>query len=72
MGFKLWLTLNFRACSAFLFLDGPTQASFHLFLVFLNKQYNFYNKSMQKMSIQYMVPGFKPTTFQTWVITHKH
>ena len=28
--------------------NGPTQASFRLFSVFSNKQYNFYNKSMWK------------------------
>ena len=33
---------------------------------------NFYNKYMWKMSIQYTVPGFEPTTFQTWVVTHNH
>ena len=43
--------------------------------VFSNKQYNFYNKSMWKnvqTSIQYMAPGFKPTTFQKWVVTHNY
>ena len=24
------------------------------------------------MSIQYTAPGIKPTTFQTWVVTHNH
>ena len=45
---------------------------FHLFSVFLNKHYNFYNKYMWKMSIQYTVPGFEPTTFRTWVSSHNH
>ena len=34
---------------------------------------NFYNKSMWKnaqMSIQYAAPGFEPTTFFTWAVTH--
>ena len=43
-----------------------------LFLVFSNKQYNFYSKSMWKMSIQYMVPGFEPMTSRAWVVTHNH
>ena len=30
------------------FKNGPTPASFRLFSVFSNKQYNFYNKSMWK------------------------
>ena len=34
--------------------NGPTRPLFRLFLVFSNKQYNCYNKSMQKMSNQYM------------------
>ena len=25
-----------------------------------------------QISIQYMAPGFEPTNFQTWVITHNH
>ena len=24
------------------------------------------------MSIQYKAPGFEPTTFQIWVVTHYH
>ena len=36
---------------------------YHLFSVFSNKHYNFYNKHMWKMSIQYTLLGFKPTTF---------
>ena len=35
-------------------------------------QYNFCNKYMWKMSIQYAVPGFKHTTFGTWVSSHNH
>ena len=33
---------------------------------------NFYNKYMWKMSIQYMVPRFEPTTFGTQVSSHNH
>ena len=51
---------------------GQPWPLFHLFSVFSNKQYNFYNKSMWKMSIQYMVPGFEPTTFGTCVSSHNH
>ena len=48
------------------------------FLYFLSFQTNnrfYYKKSMCKnvqMSIQYTAPGFEPTTFQTWVVTHNH
>ena len=41
--FWLWAVCPF-------FKNGPTPASFHLFLVFSNKQYNFNNKSMWKNS----------------------
>ena len=46
---------------------AKTMASFRLFSVVSNKQYNFYNKSMCKnvICIQYSAPGFKPTTSQT-------
>ena len=53
--------------------NGPTPASFCLFSVFSNKNhYNFYNKYMWKMSIQYVVTGFEPTTFGTWLSSHNH
>ena len=38
---------------------------FHLFSVFSDKQYNFYKKLIQKMSIQYMALGFEPMTSPT-------
>ena len=50
--------------SSFLFSMGQRRPLFRLFLVFSNKHYNFYNKSMWKMSIQYTVPGFEPTTLE--------
>ena len=52
--------------------NGPTTPLFRLLSVFSNKQYNIYNKSMWKMSIQYTALRFKPTTNQTWVVTHNH
>ena len=55
------------------YLMGQPGLFCHLFLVFSNKHhYNFYNNYMWKMSIQYIVPGFKPTTFGTWVSSHNH
>ena len=54
---------------------GQPQPLFCFFLIFSNKQYNFYNKSMWKnvqVSNQYMAPGFEPTTLETWVVTHNH
>ena len=49
---------------------GQPLPLFRLYLVFSNKQYNFYNKSMRKMPIQNTAQGFKPTTSRTWVITN--
>ena len=42
--------------------------------VFSNKHYNSYSKYMCKnvTSIQYMVPGFDPTTFGTGASSHNH
>ena len=51
----------------------PTRPLFRLFSVFSNKHhYNFYKKYMWKMSIQYTVLEFEPTTFGTWVSSHNH
>ena len=51
------------------FFKWPNPGLFYrLFSVFSNKyHYNFYNKYMRKISIQYMVLGFKPMTFEIWV-----
>ena len=55
------------------FKNWPTPASFCLFLVFWNKHYKFFTTNIcEKMSIQYMVPGFEPMTFGTWVSSHNH
>ena len=47
----------------------------HFFIYFRSstkKNYNFSNKSMWKMSIQYMVLGFEPTTSWKRVYSHNH
>ena len=54
---------------------GQPQSYFRLFLFFSNKQYIFLqqiNVKYVQMSIQYTAPGFEPTTFQLWVVTHNH
>ena len=51
---------------------GKPRPIFRLFSVFLNKQYNFTQNQGEKMSIQYTVLGFEPTTSQTRVVTHNH
>ena len=43
-----------------------------LFLVFSSKHYYFYNNTMWKMSIQYPVPWFDPSTTCTWVSSRNH
>ena len=45
--------------------NGPTPASFLFIFGLFKKTIQFYKKSMRKMSIQYMAPGFEPTTFRT-------
>ena len=46
--------------------NGPTLASFHLYRSSSNKHnYNFTKNINEKMSIQYTVLGFEPTTFGT-------
>ena len=51
-------------------------ASTGLFFIYFwslsNRKYNFYNKSMFKMSIRNKAPGFEPTTFRTRVVTYNH
>ena len=51
------------------FLFWTSTASFSFSLVFWNKHYKLYNKDQYviKISIKYMVQGFKPTTFRAWV-----
>ena len=55
--------LNLLPLSHF-FKKWDTPVSFSFIFVFSNKHCNFYNKLLRKMSIQYLVPGFEPTTFQ--------
>ena len=46
-----------------------------LFVYFWSFQTNisiFTTNICEKMSIQYTVPGFEPTTFGTWVSSHNH
>ena len=54
------------------FFNGPFPASCLFIFVFSNKHYYFYNKYMWKMSSHYIVLGFEPTTFRTWVSSHNH
>ena len=51
---------------------GQPWLLFYLFLVLSNKQYNFFNKSMWKMSIRYTSLMFEPITSWTWVISHNN
>ena len=60
-----------RDCPIFL-KNGPTPASFSYIFGLLKQTIQFYDKTMQKMSIQYTALGFKPTTSWTRVVTHNH
>ena len=52
---------------------GPTPASFSfIFDLFKQTLQIFTTNICDKMSITYMVPGFEPTTFGTWVSSHNH
>ena len=51
---------------------GHLSPLFHFVFVFSNKHVNFHNKCMWKMAIQYLVQGFEPTTFRTWVSSNNH
>ena len=53
--------------------NGPFPASFIIyFWSFSHKHYNFYNNICEKLSIQYLLPGFEPTTSWAWVSCHNH
>ena len=45
---------------------------FHLYWSFQTRITIFTTNKCEKMSIQYMVRGFEPMTFGTWVSSHKH
>ena len=65
--------LLFNIVTTLVFLNGPTPAS--LSCIFGRFQANntiFQTNHYEKMSIQYTVLGFKPTTSQTLVVTHNH
>ena len=70
--YKLVRSLPFQ--SIVFWKKGQPQPLFRLFSVFWNKQYTFTTIQCEKnvMPIQYMAPGFKPTTSQTWVVSHNH
>ena len=54
------------------FKTGHPPSLFHLFLSFQTNNTQFLQQGYVKMSIQYMVQGFEPMTFWTWVSSHNH
>ena len=55
--------------------NGPTPASFSFIFSLFQQTIQFLqqiNVKNVQVSIQYMAPGFEPTTFKTWVVTHNH
>ena len=59
----------------YVFLNGPTLASFSfIFGLFKQTSLQFLQQINVKnvISIQYTVPGFKPTTFGMWASSHNH
>ena len=55
------------------FKSGPSPAYFHLFLVFFKQMLQFLQQcNVKKLSIQYPVLGFEPTTSRIRVSSHNH
>ena len=58
------------------FLKWANPSLFSVYFWSFQTNYNVYvqqiNVKNVQMSIQYTAPGIKPTTFQTWVVTHNH
>ena len=68
----LTYTSNARFLTVF-FKKWPTSASFSFIFSIFKQTLQFFKTNIcEKMSIQYMVPGFEPTTFGTWVSSHNH
>ena len=55
-----------------LFLNGTTPAFFSFIFILFNESLQFYSKLMQKLSIKYVVLGFKLTTFWLRVSSLNH
>ena len=54
------------------FFKGPLRPLFRLFLCFQTNITILTANKCEKMSIQYTVLGFEPTTFRKWVSSHNH
>ena len=52
--------------------NGPSPAYFSFIFSLFKQTIQFVKQINAKMSIQYMAPGFLPTTFWSWVVTHNH
>ena len=63
----LWLWSSLCGCK-----KGQSRPPFCLFSVFSIKQYNSHNNLLWKMSIEYLVSGFKLTTFWLQVFSLNH
>ena len=61
-----------QAPSTLYFFKWAIPDLFLFILGLFNKQYNFYDKLMWKMSIQCPVLGFEPTSSWTWVVFRNH
>ena len=56
----------------FLKTGQPRRLLPFIFSLFKQTSLQFYTKICEKMSIQFTVPGFKPTTSGSWVSPHNH
>ena len=53
--------------------SGPIPASFCVYFRSFQTNITIFSTNIcEKMSIQYTVLGFEPTTFRTWVSSHNH
>ena len=68
----LLLTKYLPLCKHKCFFKWANNDLFFIYFVFSKNITIFASNKCEKMSIQYKVLGFEPTTFGTWVSSHNH
>ena len=70
--FYLSKTCLLRQQRSLFFKNGTSPVSFRLFMSFQTNITIFTTNICEKVPIHYMVLGFEPVTFTTWVSSHNH